>query len=130
MKEIVSKKQLRKFGIIVGLGFPIILGWFFPALAGHGFRSWTLFVGLPFLLLGLNSPGLLEYPYYWWMKIGNILGWFNSRIILGIVFVFVLLPIAFFMRLFGYDSLRKNRKGKTTYREIQEQDHIDLTRIF
>ena len=130
MKEIISKKQLREFGLLIGFGFPLIIGWFIPALTGHGLRSWTLWVGFLGLLIGLTSPKLLYYPYKFWMKLGLILGWVNSRIILGLVFIIVLLPISFVMRLIGYDPLRTKLKKEKTYRENRKNHKTDLTRIF
>tara|TARA_B100001989_G_C24373257_1_gene380491 strand:+ start:235 stop:627 length:393 start_codon:yes stop_codon:yes gene_type:complete len=130
MKEKVSKKQLRSFGILIGFGFPLIFGWLVPYLSGHEFRQWTLLIGITGLTLGIISPSLLHYPYKGWMAIGHILGWLNSRLIFGIVFLFFVQPIAYAMRLFGYDPLKKNRKGKETYREKREKNNTDLTRIF
>ena len=130
MKETISKKQLREFGLLIGFGFPILIGWLLPAVAGHGFRAWTLLVGFPGLILGLTAPRLLHYPYKGWMVLGHALGWVNSHIILGLVFIVVLQPIAYIMRLTGYDPLRRRRKGKKTYRENRQDHHTDLTRIF
>ena len=39
------------------------------------------------------------------MKIGNALGWINSRIILGFIFVLVVQPIALIMNISGYDPV-------------------------
>ena len=130
MKEIISKKQLREFGLLIGFGFPLLIGWFLPLLTGHGFRSWTLWVGAPAFIFGLSSPRLLFYPYKSWIALGNALGWFNSKIILGLVFILVLQPIAFVMRLIGYDPLRTRSKGEKTYRENRKDQKTDLTRIF
>ena len=130
MKETISKRQLREFGLLIGFGFPILIGWLIPSFFGHEFRAWTLWVGIPGLILGLVAPRLLHHPYKCWMSLGHALGWINSRIILGIVFIFVLQPIAYVMRLTGYDPLRKKRKGKKTYRENIEYNKTDLTRIF
>ena len=130
MKETISIKQLREFGLLIGFGFPILIGWFLPAVAGHGFRAWTLLVGAPGLILGFTSPRLLYYPYKGWMSLGHVLGWINSHLILGMVFIIVLQPIAYVMRLTGYDPLKRRRKGKDTYRETRQDHHIDLTRIF
>ena len=107
-----------------------MIGLLIPALTGHGLREWTLWVGFIGLIIGLNSPRLLYYPYKFWMKLGLILGWVNSKIILGIVFIIVLLPISFVMRLIGYDPLRIKRKGEKTYREKRKDFQTDLTRIF
>ena len=86
MEQKISKKDLREFGILIGFGFPIIIGLLIPAITGHGFRSWTIWVGFLGLIFGLISPNLLKLPYKAWMKLGYLLGWVNSRIILGIIF--------------------------------------------
>ena len=130
MKDIISKKQLREFGLLIGFGFPILIGWILPSIFGHLFRTWTLWIGVPGLLIGLTVPRLLYYPYKGWMILGHVLGWINSHIILGIVFIFVLQPIAYIMRLTGYDPLRTIRKGEKTYRENRKDHNIDLNRIF
>ncbi len=130
MKKDISKKQLREFGFLIGLGFPIIIGWIIPAISGHLFRSWSLWVGSTSLILGILKPSLLFYPYELWMKLGHALGWINTRIILGLVFLIVVQPIAFIMKLFGYDPLRKKKNDEDTYREKNEHHIIDLTRIF
>ena len=130
MKERIAKKQLREFGILIGFGFPILIGWLFPAIVGHGFRSWTLWVGLAAFIILLISPRLLYYPYKVWIALGHVLGWINSRIILGLVFIIILQPIAFIMFLTGYDPLRIRKKGEKTYREDRQNHQPDLTRIF
>ena len=130
MVEEISKKQLRKFGLLVGFGFPILIGWLLPSLFGNEFRVWTLFVGVPGFILGLTAPRLLHNPYKVWMALGHFLGWINSHIILGLVFVVILLPIAYTMRLTGYDPLRKTRNKEKSYRENCQDHQTDLTRIF
>ena len=130
MKEMISKKQLHEFGLLIGFGFPLLIGWLLPVIAGHGFKAWTLSIGVPGLILGMTAPRLLHYPYKVWMALGHCLGWVNSYIILGLVFIVVLQPIAYVMRLTGYDPLRRRRKGEKTYREIRKDHNTDLTRIF
>ena len=130
MKEIISNRQLREFGLLIGFGFPLLIGWLIPVLTGHEFREWTLCIGFPGLLIGLTSPRLLYFPYKFWMKLGLALGWVNSRVILGLVYIIVLLPIAFIMRLIGYDPLRTKRNGEKTFREKRKNHQTDLTRIF
>ena len=130
MQEKISTKQLREFGLLIGFGFPLLIGWFIPFILGHGFRAWTVWIGCSGLILGIISPSLLQYPYLGWMKLGYVLGWVNSRIILGLVFILVLLPIATIMKLFGYDPLKMPRKGEKTYRENRQGHKINLTRIF
>ena len=130
MKSSISKKQLREFGFLIGFGFPFLIGWLLPTIGGHLFRSWTLWVGFTALILGGFNPLMLLYPYKAWMKLGYALGWINSRIVLGLIFFLVLQPIALIMRLCGHDPLRKKWDRSNTYREINEDHQINLTRIF
>ena len=126
----ITKKQLREFGILIGFCFPIIIGWILPIISGHIFRTWTLWIGIISISLGLLKPSLLFYPYKLWMKLGHVLGWINSRIILGVVFFVIVLPIAFIMRMFRYDPLRKKKGIINSYREDKINYKIDLKRIF
>ena len=130
MKVYIAKKQLREFGFVIGFGFPILIGWIIPTVAGHAFRGWTLWIAIPFLILGILKPSLLFYPYEVWMKLGLALGWINSRIILGLVFLIILQPIALVMKIFGYDPLRSKKSNKKTYREKKDSHKVNLTRIF
>jgi len=130
MNETITKKQLRDFGLLIGFGFPILIGWLLPSIFGHVFRAWTLWVGVPGLILAFTAPRLLHYPYKSWMALGHVLGWINSHIILGLVFIIVLQPIAFIMRLTGYDPLRTKRTKEKTYRENCKDYKTDMTRIF
>ena len=126
----MNKKQLREFGLLIGFGFPFLIGWIIPALAGHTFRIWTLWIALPSLITGLMKPGLLFYPYKWWMALGLALGWINSRIILGLVFFLVLQPIALIMKFVGYDPLKTKKRNEMSYRENKTNHKVNLTKPF
>ena len=133
MKKILrpSSKELREFGLLISLAFPIIVGFILPLSANEGFRVWTLYISIPTLFISFVLPRKLAIVYSAWMKIGNLLGWLNSKIILGLVFVIMLQPIAFIMRLFRYNPLRKEWSQKQiSYREKRENDRINLNKIF
>ena len=130
MKKNISKKILREFGFLITFVFPFLVGWLLPLLGGHSFRTWTLWISLSAFILTISRPSLLFYPYKAWMKLGDLLGWVNSRIVLGLVFLFVLQPIALIMRFFGHDPLRKKKLAQKTYREIKTNHKVDLKKIF
>jgi len=131
MTDTPTKKQLKEFGYLIGFGLPILIGWLIPSLTGDGFRAWTLWIGIPALILGLVAPALLKQPFRAWMALGHALGWVNSHIILGLVFIVVLQPIAYVMRLFGHDPLRRKKdNGGKSYREERNSLMTDFTRIF
>ena len=121
-KSNITKKQLFEFGLIIGLGLPIIFGFFIPFINGHSFKTWTLLIGFPLIIISLINPLLLFRVYKGWMKLGFILGWINSRIILSLVFYLILLPISLLMKIFNYDPLMKKRINKISYK-INNQNH-------
>ena len=130
MKTNISEKKLKEFGFLIGLIFPIIFGWFLPFLKGSSFKMWTLIISIPFLNSAIFRPDLLALPYKVWMKFGAILGWVNSRIVLGIIFFFILLPIAFIMKIYGHDPLRLKKTNKNSYREKKTVQKTNLKKIF
>ena len=130
MSKNISKKILREFGLLISFIFPIFIGLILPVLGGHDFRVWTLWISLPLLILALIRPELLFYPYKFWMKLGYVLGWINSRIILGIVYFIVLQPIAILMKLFGHDPLRLKKNNQKSYKEDRIRHEINLKKIF
>ena len=129
-KSNITKKQLFEFGLIIGCGLPIIFGFFIPFLNGHSFKTWTLVIGFPLIIISLINPLLLLRVYKGWMKLGFILGWINGRIILSLVFYLILLPISLLMKIFNYDPLMKKRNNKISYKINNQNHEIDLTRIF
>ena len=130
MKKNISKKILREFGFLIGLTFPILIGWLLPAIGGYSFRVWTLYVSFPSIIISIIKPALLFYPYKAWMKIGNILGWLNSHFILGLVYIIVLIPISIVMKSFGYDPLRLKKRCQKSYREIKINHEVNFKKIF
>ena len=64
------------------------------------------------------------------MKLGLALGWINSRLILGVVFLLILQPIAIIMRFLGYDPLKLKKRNENSYRENKKNHKVNLSRIF
>lgn len=114
----LDKNGLRKFGLITGsiivLLFAIFFPWVFDATA-MPIWPWAL-AGLLWLP-ALVMPAVLRPVYTIWMKVGHVLGWVNTRIILGILFYAIILPMGLIMRLFGKDPMaRKYDRSATSYR--------------
>jgi hypothetical protein len=125
-----SRKQLREFGLLIGIVLPILFGWLGPSLRGHPAPAWPFVLGVPALVLGLVWPAALALPYRGWMALGHALGWVNSHLILGLVFVLLVQPIALLKRLTGADPLRRRFEDRDTYREPHAPGRINLQRIF
>ena len=65
---------------------------------------------------GLISP-FAKAVNWFWMKLAFVLGWFNSRVILGIVFFIFLTPLAFLARIFRKDPLMLKKTKSSVYTE-------------
>ena len=126
----VSRKTLREFGLLLGIVFPVFLGWLLPSLKGHALPLWPFVIGVPALVLGLVAPRALVWPYRVWMALGHALGWVNGHLILGAAFVLVLQPIALLMRLSGHDPLQRRAHEGASYRQVRSQRSINLTKTF
>lgn len=116
-----SSSELRRFGFLVGGIFCALALYFF--LRNKGYYLPVAVIGSALVLSGVFVPKILAPVFGLWMLLGHILGWVNSRLILGIVFFFLLTPMALFMRLIGRDALaRRFDKELATYWEERQQE--------
>jgi len=115
-----NTKQLRSFGWTVGGAFLIVSTW--PLIRrGEDPHFWLLALGSALLLLGLLMPNLLRQPFQVWMRIAHVLGWINTKIILGVMFYTVFTPAAFIVRLIGKDPMnRAFIPNANTYRVLRQ----------
>jgi hypothetical protein len=131
MTEHAEIKELKNFGLIVGGIFLVIGIWPF-VWRGGDLRLWAVGLGAILVPLGLVAPAILRPVFRMWMKIGHILGWINTKIILGILFFGLITPMGMVMRLFGWDSMRRALvPDAKTYRVIrQPRPPSHMTRQF
>ena len=95
-----TSKDLRSFGLLMGGVFLIVAVW--PLIIrGESIRVWASLIAVAFGTMGILFPNGLGPLHRVWMKIGEKLGWINSRIILGILFFGIFTPMAFIMGLLG-----------------------------
>ena len=117
--EKADRKRLRSFGFLVGGVFLGIGLW--PFLFGEPYRVWAVGVAAVLLVPALVWPPALEPLFKGWMFIGHVLGWINTRIILGLVFYLMVTPIGLLMRLLGKDPMsRRFDAGARTYRVAKD----------
>jgi hypothetical protein len=108
MKDLTEKKsrrkELRKFGIIVGAAFAA-LGVIF-LLRGKSLYPYFLGLGGVLFLLGLLIPAALGPFQIVWMRIASALGWVMTRLILTVLFFVVVTILASVARLARRDPLK------------------------
>ncbi|MBS0289716.1 MAG: sxtJ [Proteobacteria bacterium] len=105
MQENVDKTQLRKFGLILSLGLVAFFGLLLPYLKETHIPLWPYLAAFFLFIPTLIAPHWLNLIYTPWMKLGGLLGWINTRIILGIIFYGLITPMGIVMRLLGKDLL-------------------------
>ena len=120
----VTKKQLRTFGIALSIFLGIIgLIHFLKGNTSQNFWFWGA-SGIAFLTT-LSVPVLIKPVYRVAIFIAHILGWINTRIILGLIYYLLFTPIALIMKISGRDALnRKFDKEAKTYWNVRERKPI------
>lgn len=128
----LNNSEYKKFGLIVGIITAGVFGLLIPYWKHKLIYEIPLYLGISFLAIALLIPQILKYPYIVWMKIGAVLGWINTRIILGIIFFTLFTPIAIVFKIFGKDLLSKKLdKSSNTYRvKSQEREIKHMERPF
>jgi len=112
-----QQRQLRKFGLVVGGVFAAIgalLLWrsHLASLTG----SVLVVLGTALVLLGAGAPRLLAPAERFWMRIAHLLGWINTRLLLGILFFTVITVTRIGLLLFRKDPLhRRPDPARSTY---------------
>jgi Saxitoxin biosynthesis operon protein SxtJ len=116
MADKIPAKQLRSFGFTVGGIFALIALWPLIIRAENP-RWWAAVVAGCLLVPAAVFPKSLTWVYKGWMALGHVLGWINTRIILGFIFYFIVTPIGVFRRWLGKDPMgKKLRPDLDSYR--------------
>jgi hypothetical protein len=110
-----NEKQLKKYGLMMAgvlssfVALFLYKAWHTPAMA---LGVWVLF----FLTLGLFAPARLERIYQAWMKYAEVIGNFNFKLILGLLYFVIFTPVRRVASLFREDPLtRKTEPEKKSY---------------
>jgi hypothetical protein len=100
----------RSFGLTVGGVLAVAAA--LSVWRHHPTRGEALGVIAAILIVAaLVRPRALSGVAAVWARVGHALGWFNSRVLLTVMFVIVLWPIGLVMRMFGSDPLERRARG-------------------
>ena len=102
-----SVRELRNFGLMMGCFIAVIFGLLIPWIWELNSPRWPWITAVVFIIWGLLAPATLQLVFQVWMKIGAVLGWVNTRLLLGLVFYLMFFPLGLVLRLFGWDAMHR-----------------------
>ena len=123
-QPVVTDKQARKSALVVATVLLAIGAWNF--YRGHTTVG-SVFAGLAaaLVLAGLALPVLTRRFHLLWMKLAAVLGYVNSRVLLGLMFYGLFTPYGFVSRLVGRDPLRRRgAQGKSYWTERKDTRQV------
>jgi hypothetical protein len=119
----------RRFGFLVAgvLLVASALGWLLTQRLARG----PLVAATALVAVALVAPALL-WPFnrFWTGVVARGIGWFNNRLILGLLFFGVVSPWALLMRAFGRDrlGLRTEPSRRSYFEPVTRQTTPDTLR--
>ena len=120
-----EKKRIRTFGWGLAGLFALftIIHFIFSEKAGI---PWQLYVSVSVALVNIVYPLILFPLYKLAMLIAHSLGWFNTRLLLGIIYFLIFTPIALIFKILRKDFLnRKIDRGAESYWNKREKEKFD-----
>ena len=124
-----SPKELRDFGLIMAGMLILMFGFVLPWIFSFSTPYWPFIAALVFAVVALLRPVLLGPVNRIWLKISDVLGWINTRLVMGVMFFLLIAPIGILMRLLGKDTLSKKLSDEqTSYRiitKVRDKKHLE-----
>jgi hypothetical protein len=130
--NVSRRSELRTFGLVFGGMLVLIFAVAIPWLWNLSYPMWPWIAAASFWAVALIAPGALDPVNRAWIKIGMVLGWINTRIILGAVFFLIFTPVAVVMRVIGRDAMNRSfDPDATTYRiNSRQPDNSQLEKPY
>lgn len=110
----LDAKGLRKFGLVVGATLIGLFGVVLPFFKHRAWPTWPWVPGGLLCLMAVVAPTSLRGFYRVWTRLGMVLGWINTRIILTLVFALIITPLGLLLRLLGKDPMGRRVDRKVT----------------
>lgn len=113
----LDRAGLRRFGLSTGGILIALFGVLLPSLLGAHYPRWPWVLGGILMAWALVAPASLRPVYHYWMRFGALMGSIMNPLVLGVVFIVVILPLGWLMRLSGHDPLMMRRDtARESYR--------------
>ncbi|EKD75604.1 MAG: hypothetical protein ACD_44C00085G0002 [uncultured bacterium] len=125
-----ESKELQKFGFIF-ISYFIVFSFLFFRCDFSSMPAWIGYFSLMMVFISFFSPFLLKPVKFSCEFVLKIIHWLNMRVLLGFVFFFMFLPVAWIRRLKRKDFLFLNYDTTShTYRVINRKQSNDIRRPY
>ena len=127
-QPIATLKEIRSFGFIFSLLIVLIFGALLPWLFNQPMPVWPWVVSTFTSLLALLAPSTLRPLHSLFIKLGTLLAFINTRILLFIIFFGLFLPVSIVMWLAKRDILGRKPSTVDSYRKPSQprpRDHFE-----
>ncbi len=115
-----EKRDIRVVFLIFSAIF-VVLAWrHYPSILSYAFIG----VVLVLLPLAVFAPTLLRPLFKLWMKLAHAVGWFNTQVLLTIVFILIFIPTGLIMKLLRKDPMKRKMLAEETYWEPYELEGL------
>ena len=101
----------------------LIIG-LWPLLDDKEIRIWSIALSIIFLLLGLTKSKILIPINNYWIKLGEFLGKIIAPIVMLVVFLFVVTPMSFLVKIIGKDLLGLKFSKKNNSYWIERENKL------
>lgn len=126
MNNMVNASKIpsnKKFGYFISLAIVLISAYFYQKFS---FPLILWIVALTFFLCATFAPKVLWPLNKIWFKLGQLLGRVMSPIVLGVIYYFIITPVALVGRLFERDPLLLKRRTISTYWVKKDKIEADM----
>ena len=122
----LDKAGYRKFGLTMAIIIAILFGLLIPWLFNmETFPKTPWYIAAVLGVWSFVIPGTLGVIYKPWMHFGHVLGFINTRIILGLVFFVMFTPIALLLKLLGKDYMKRKLSKHSDQSYWSQSTHQD-----
>ncbi len=115
-----EKRDIRIVFIIFSAIFAVFAWRHYPSILSY------VLIGLVLVILPIVafSPIILRPVFKLWLKVAQTIGWFNTQLLLSIVFMLIFIPTGLIMRLFRKDPMKRKMLAGGTYWEPYELEGL------
>jgi hypothetical protein len=128
----VTDAQARKTALIVAGVLLLLAGWQYFRHRPTACATLAA-IGAALAIIGFFIPPLARAFHTAWMRFATLLGWVNSRILLGLMFYGVFAPYNLIGRIIRRDPLRRRGRAQDSYwipRKATRQTREQFERTF